>query len=281
MNLLIGLVVGAILGWIAYRRRTVTKDGWGVCALSMAITCMAGGWVWAIPLLVYLISSDLWPRLGVAYKRLFVAQYERSYTHNGIAILSRVGWALGLAILALLTKDSQQVLVPFVGALATSYADLMATEIGLLGARPPRVITTGRRAAPGAPGAISIQGLVAGFGGAWLVGLVTLLGIATSAWVRSRAFERSLLWLPLVGALGGTMGSLVDSLLGSTSQGMYECERCGKILESRKHLCEGSVRQVRGWAWLDNNGVNLVSTAVGAALAAGVFAWLAQTHIWW
>jgi uncharacterized membrane protein len=72
---------------------------------------------------------------------------------------------------------------------------------------------------------------------------------------------------------GGLAGSLFDSLLGATVQGIYFCERCGKETESPIHRCGQTTRLFRGWPWLNNDLVNLLASAVGGLVAVAL-AWI-------
>jgi uncharacterized membrane protein len=55
-------------------------------------------------------------------------------------------------------------------------------------------------------------------------------------------------------------------VLGATLQARYRDPRTG--LDTEKPATDGAAhRLVRGWAWLNNDRVNLVCTGVGAALA--------------
>ena len=65
-------------------------------------------------------------------------------------------------------------------------------------------------------------------------------------------------------------GSLFDSLLGATTQAIYHCPTCRKETERTLHSCGASTRLVRGWRWLNNDMVNLISSLVGAAIAAAL-----------
>src|SRR5947209_20213430 len=72
--------------------------------------------------------------------------------------------------------------------------------------------------------------------------------------------------MPVV--VAGVTGMLVDSLLGATLQGLYECPACGARFERAGTVCHEAVRLIRGTRWLDNDGVNLAATLAGAAVAA-------------
>jgi uncharacterized membrane protein len=77
----------------------------------------------------------------------------------------------------------------------------------------------------------------------------------------------------LIAVVGGLAGSLFDSLLGATLQGIYFCEECGKMTESAVHRCGQAARPLRGWAWLNNDVVNLTASLVGGLVAASL-AWV-------
>src|SRR5438093_1201250 len=50
-------------------------------------------------------------------------------------------------------------------------------------------------------------------------------------------------------------------------QGKYECPACDARFERGSSVCHEPVRLARGWRWVDNDGVNLAATLVGAAAA--------------
>jgi uncharacterized protein (TIGR00297 family) len=118
-------------------------------------------------------------------------------------------------------------------ALAEAAADTVSSEIGqVLGGRP-RMITTLRSAEPGANGAISLAGTLAGILAAALIALVGTWALRGD-------------WLLFsLSALGAVFGLFFDSLLGAT-------------LES--------------WGWINNDCVNFLSTASAAAFALGLLA---------
>jgi uncharacterized membrane protein len=108
--------------------------------------------------------------------------------------------------------------------------------------------------------------------GALLIGTV-----ATALWqieslLSGAGWSLEAVSLALLAATGGLVGSLFDSLLGATVQGIYYCEHCGKETEWSVHHCgrshSGGLLLVRGWAWLDNDLVNLVASVVGGVIAA-------------
>jgi uncharacterized protein (TIGR00297 family) len=129
----------------------------------------------------------------------------------------------------------------FAGALAAATADTWATEIGAFSPTPPRLITTGVPVPRGASGGITPLGTAGGVLGAAVMGGLT--------WVLGPHDLR----LAGVVTFAGAAGMLVDSVLGATIQGAFRDE---------------PVQPRRGYAWLDNDGVNLASTLAGAGIAA-------------
>ena len=68
-------------------------------------------------------------------------------------------------------------------------------------------------------------------------------------------------------AVGGFTGALVDSMLGATVQEVRFCDACAVETEQRVHRCGARTRVTRGASWCDNDMVNVIATAVGAAAA--------------
>jgi len=69
----------------------------------------------------------------------------------------------------------------------------------------------------------------------------------------------------------GIAGMFLDSALGAAVQGRFHCDRCDRASEWQRHRCGGTTRLLGGYRWLNNDGVNALSTA--AATAAGWAAW--------
>jgi len=166
------------------------------------------------------------------------------------ALAVAAGWAAGWPVI--------------IGSLAAAQADTWATEIGIRSGSQPRLITTGRPVPPGTSGGITPRGTLGGLlGAAAMGGLALALGSSGTA--------------AAAGSIGGAAGLMVDSLLGAAWQGMYRCDGCGADTERRVHRCGAAARLVRGWAWLDNDAVNLAASGVGAG--AGVGVWLLALYV--
>ena len=122
-------------------------------------------------------------------------------------------------------------------ALAEAAADTVSSEIGqVLGGRP-RMITTLRVVEAGTDGGVTLMGTGAGSIAGLIVALIGTLALRGGV---------ELFW---ISGLGAVFGLVFDSLLGAT-------------LERR--------------GWLNNDGVNFLSTASAAGFALGVLAMVSR-----
>lgn len=149
------------------------------------------------------------------------------------------------------------------GAIAAAAADTWATEIGAFSPIPPRLVTSWRRVTRGTSGGITLLGTLGGCAGA-----------VTIAWLTFALAPRGVAPRLLTVAVAGVAGMLVDSLLGATLQGKYECPACDARFERGNTVCHEPVQLTTGRRWLDNDAVNFAATVVGACVAAiGAYMW--------
>ncbi len=271
----LGVLLGALLAWLGGRFRLLTGSG-QVTILGVTVAVFATqGWVWGAVLVLWSLLAGAVTVFRRPYKEHFKDRLGDDAAESWLQLLARLGWPAVLALLSVAVAEMDYV-VPFVGALATAGADIWATELGMLQQQDPRLITTRRRVAHGTPGAVSMMGITAALGAAWLFGFVALLLSSIETWRADDGIDERLLWLPLAALVGGLIGSLTDSLLGATAQAYYHCEVCDRYTEEPVHTCGREANQVRGWPWMTNEVVDFVSTVVGASVTAGVTVLLAQ-----
>ena len=204
------------------------------CAVGAGVMWRLG-WPGLVLLTAFFLTGSLLTQLA-----------ERGPSRNARQVLANGGVALVAALLGSWAGAA--------GAIAAAAADTWATEIGAYSPFPPRLITSGKRVTRGTSGGITALGSLGG-----------VAGPLTSAWLDQvlgpRGTARGV--ASLTGA--GAAGMLADSVLGATLQGKYECPACDARFERGNTVCHEPVRLARGWRWLDNDGVNLAATLVGAA----------------
>jgi uncharacterized protein (TIGR00297 family) len=257
------LVAGA-----GYRRGALDRSGALAATVLGAAVYGLGGPLWGALLVVFFVTSSTLSLVGRHEKRRraagVVAKGERRDVWQVLANGSVGG------VLAVVAAGEPGALWPFtafVGATAAAAADTWATEIGLLTAARPRLITTLRLARPGESGAVSLPGTLAAAAASLLIGLAALGGSRLATSLQTATVPAPGL-VVMAGLAGGLAGALLDSLLGATLQAVYLCPACGLPTELPVHPC-GSVTVLRrGLPWLSNDGVNLLATAGGAGVGA-------------
>ena len=264
-NFLIGLVLSLLIGGLGYRSNALAPSGVIGAVVVGTLIFGGGGWVWGVLLILFFVSSSLLSRYRERDKLVLSEKFAKLGRRDLGQALANGGWGALLALAYALQPDP--LLFPaFVGAMATVNADTWATELGVLSRGRPRRITTGEPVPPGTSGAVSTLGTAAALAGALLIGLAAQglhlisrggSGVGTAAWV---------FWLPLIAGIGGLTGSLFDSLLGGTVQGIYWCATCNSETERTLHGCGTATSLLRGWRWLDNDAVNFLSSVVGSGV---------------
>ena len=239
------------------------------------------GWTWGAPLAVCIIGIGGVARYRAAFKQTLGDRF-RGGSHRTLShIIARYGWCAVLAVSYRSSGGASHVYAACIGALAASSADAWATELGVLSAKRPRLITSWVQVENGSAGAISVLGIVAALGASWLAGFVGLVCVFAQALLTRTDPAALFLWLPVGALVGGVAGMLTDSLLSATAQGVYYCEACQQRSEDAVHGCGQPAKQIRGWAWLTNDWVNFCCSVVGAAVSSGVVSWLAQVLVQW
>lgn len=233
----------------------LTGDG-AVAALGAGGAVAAGlGWRGVLLLLAFFVSSSLltqasggeWGGGGRSGARGRGRDARQVLANGGVAAVAALCDAWVVAA----------------GALAAATADTWATEIGAFSPRRPRLITTGTTVARGTSGGITLLGTTGG-----AVGACALGALAAVLEPRTPASLPAGVTLGAVVAGAGVTGMLVDSVLGAVAQGQWECPACSARFERHGAFCHEPVARIKGYGWLDNDGVNLAATLAGGLLAA-------------
>jgi len=271
MQILVGLVLGACVAFLAYRLKALTPGGAVAAALLGAVFFGLGGLPGAVLLLVFFISSSALSRLAKSRKQEVEANYAKGDRRDAGQVLANGGAAGAFMILHSFFPLETWPWLGAAASLAAANADTWATELGVLSPHPPRLITSGRRVAPGASGGVSLVGLAAALGGAALEAAAFALvwpgGGLLIAPLTPHASSLSIAFFILV-TLAGLAGSLVDSFLGATLQAIYYCPECQKETERHPiHSCGTPTSLLRGMARMNNDLVNAACTVSGAVVA--------------
>lgn len=258
----LGCAIGVGFGVFAWRVEYLTLSGAIAGGLFAATLIGIGRWGWAVPGFTFFFLSSALSKLAPQAKGSYAEASLRESRRDAGQVYANGGVAWLLVVAYALVPDSG-IYWAFVGSLAAAAADTWATEVGPLFRQDARMILTGRRVPAGTSGAVTAVGTAAGVAGAAVVWL--------AAWWTAPDPLRTT--GPVVTAaavvVGGVFGSLVDSLLGATVEGVYRDPDSGGLADARG-LRETGAEPARGWRVVDNEVVNAACTLVGAAVAAGV-----------
>jgi uncharacterized protein (TIGR00297 family) len=245
------LGLSLLLGLVALKLRSATPGGaaaGGAITASMMFSTVSFPYLpWQtalVPVFAVLLLASFATRIGRGRKeKLGTAESRRGREASQVAANLGVAAIVSSGLFQLWMGDSRWfsplvlgqflVFAPALAAMAEAAADTVSSELGQVLSSRPRMITTLRRAEPGVDGAVSLGGTIAGV-------------IAGGAVAAAGAFALQGGWLLFaIGWAGGVFGLFFDSLLGATA------ERRG---------------------WLNNDGVNFLSTASAAAFALAIMA---------
>ena len=258
VQLVSGFILAVVVALGAYAARSLSRSGAIAAIVVGTLTFGIGGPLPGALLLLFFISSSILSRVGGAKKRKVAAAFAKGGRRDDGQVMANGALAALLSVGFGLTGDLTW-LAGLAGALAAVNADTWATELGVLAQQAPRLITSGVRVEPGTSGAVSALGVTAALGGALLISAPVAVG-------------KNAPLLALIATASGVAGSLFDSLLGATVQAIYTCPACAKETERHPvHTCGTPTVPLRGWRWLDNDGVNFGASLVGAVMSAGVW----------
>lgn len=274
LQVIVGLIASAAIAFFAYRRRALSTSGAYGAILVGTMTFGFGGWTWGLVLITFFALSTLLSRYRQADKRQMGNKFAKGGRRDLGQVLANGGLASFIALLYW-SHPTSLLLAAFLGSVATVTADTWGTEVGVLSRDPPRLITTGDRVSPGTSGGVTLLGTAASTLGALAIGLVAYLLTGVEA-LRSGDTAAHLSWIIPTTLLSGLLGSLFDSLLGATAQGIFYCARCQVKTEKEVHGCGLRTSQARGWRWLNNDMVNFLSAMCGALLAMVIWGVIAS-----
>lgn len=256
--ILTGLAVSGGIGYLAWKRGSLSGSGVTGALLTGTLTTAGGGYTQGAMLVGFFGSSTILPKLvRGAYDKRFDAVVVKGGRRDLRQVLANGGVATALV----LRGRSQVNDLGYLGALAAVNGDTWATEIGKTSPQPPRHILTGRQIEPGLSGGVSLRGTLASIAGGAFIGAIA----ATGSTIDGR-FTNSRSAMLLCGAVAGGLGSLADSVLGATVQERRWCPACQSHTERDPHTCGTETELSGGIPGVSNDVVNLVCSQAGAAI---------------
>jgi hypothetical protein len=158
--------VNGVTGWLAYRARTVSRSGAIAGAAVGAVIYVGGGaGAWAMLMLTFLAAA-VTSRVGLARKEQLGIAEERGGRRGAGNVIANCGVAAIAAMAAVTTPHApiaRRTVARDAGGVTPSRARSARHRL-------IHFVTTLRRVTPGTPGAMSLEGTVAGLAAAFLLG---------------------------------------------------------------------------------------------------------------
>lgn len=253
-----------------YKKKSLSVSG-AFLAFFVGFIMTISSYCFFACLFTFFFSSSRATKFRSGIKRKFEENFKEGGQRNWVQVLCNGGMATQLSLLYLLdigcserpidfAKDyrASWLAIGILGCIATCNGDTWASELGtVFGESQPFLITTRERVPKGTNGGITIVGtLFSALGGA-VIGLANYLVIAYSVDSQVLAMSPPQWPLLIIGALGGFLGSMIDSFLGATLQ-FSGLNNKGQLVSQPSQ----AVKSISGRALLDNHSVNLISSVI-------------------
>ena len=257
----IALLAAGAFAILSERLKLLTISGAIAAFVLGSVIFGMGGWLFAIPLFTFFLSSSLLSKYKKSEKKYPSMIAEKGATRDAWQVLANGGVSAIIVTVFYFTVHlfpwhiSRNLLCLYLAALATVNADTWATEIGSLSKNPPRLLKNWKPAERGTSGAISGLGLAASLAGSVIIPLSVYW-----FWKLDTAEFFVIVW-------AGFLGSFADSILGASVQAVYRVAKKDSFTE--KSSTAGVKNDlVSGVRWINNDAVNLISCLIGV-----LFAW--------
>jgi len=279
--LLVGAPLNGAAGLLSFWRGSVDAGGATAGAALGTVVFVAGGPIGWILLAGFVLSSTVMTRFRAEEKEWLSSIQEKGGRRDALQVVANGGAGMMAAVLFRLTGETSWVF-GLAAAYASANADTWASEIGVLSARRPFSLLTFRPVPRGLSGGVTLLGLAASLCGALLIAGLFALG-----WTITLKTSAGFIFRLAAVTGTGVLGSVVDSILGSTIQAQYGPgprrvadpagdsagdPRAGSLITERR--TSGGVPNVlvRGLPFVTNDVVNAASTMAAALAGIGLAA---------
>ena len=219
-----------------YKRKHLSLDGFLSSTLMAGLILGFGGLKYVLPIAIFFILSTLLSKVGMKNLR------ESKSGRNASQVFANGGVGLVLCIFNHFYQ-MELIYIMFLASIAAANSDTWATEIGKLSRKRPKDIISGRSLNVGESGGITFIGLLGSMSGSFVISTVGyFLDINTSYLI--------------ILFISGFLGSIFDSILGSTLQSRFILID-GKTIKEEK---ETDSYHYSGLVSINNNSVNFLCT---------------------
>ena len=255
MGLFICLSITLLVLIASFWGGAVSLSGLHTATLAGVLFYIWGGWLSFVALGAFFLSGSLISRLGKAKKAGPASLHQRDGPRGMAQVIANAGPAILMA-LAYCVTGREVFLLAVIISFGAAGADTFSSEIGMLSGAQPVHLLTFRKMQKGISGGVTLLGMCGGVLGA---SILAALALPRFGW---EGFIAVLLL--------GTLGSLIDSIIGAAFQAKYRLPD-GSLTE-RKTLEGAPLPLAKGASWMNNDVVNFISPLVCAVIGVIVLA---------
>ena len=251
---LIPVIFTPIIVMLCVQKKALTRVGILMAIILDIAAAVAFGNKGFIVLCIFFIGSIIVDKIKKYYKKQSRNENTNIECRNYMQVLVNGMIAFLCSISFIITKNPIFA-IPFVASLAEAFADTVASGIGALSKRTYDPFRR-RECESGLSGGMSLIGTISSFIAALIISVIAYcLGFNGFGFAEL-----------VIVSLSAFLGGIFDSFLGSLFQIKYRCTECGKITEREEH-CDTRTVRYSGFAFIDNDIVNLLSCTFSAILA--------------
>lgn len=277
----VALAAASLLAYRASRKKTLSLSG-TACGFTVGFLLVATGLRGLNLFVFYQIGSS-----ATQYQQHKKADHDETVSYAStrgfkqvlavsvIAVLLSLYHALEFGPEQAFTRENPEqtrLACAILAHHATSLADTLASELGMLSNEQPRSILTFRRVPPGTNGGVTVAGTMWSLAGGACIGLSTVLLDIVSD-IPNRYIPRIIMFA----ATCGLFGSIVDSLVGASIQITYWNETTKKVCHENSMIHKS--KRIAGVDILTNEQVNFVSLLISTYVGGWILGpWFFDLH---
>lgn len=271
--------IASLMAFRGLRRNSLTSSG-AVAAFFVGFLSISCGPRGMVLLLFYLVATK-----ATKYKSQLKSKFDQSSAESSCRGPSQVLACSALGVVIQLVHvycygEEQSIdfannprpsalACSLIAHHATSLADTLASELGILAKRRPILITTGQSVPPGTNGGVTLMGTGCSALGGFIIGL------GTAIVDKCNGHQVQPLSYLIFGTICGIFGSFVDSILGATVQATYFDPDRKVVVVCHNSAAAGTAVHISGRNFLTNAQVNvasiMIASTVGYVLGPYVF----------
>ncbi|QNO14640.1 DUF92 domain-containing protein [Alkalicella caledoniensis] len=264
IEIFLGLFVSLGIAIYAYTKGSLSKSGLVSAAIYGASLYFFGGIIFLLIMLCFFSSSSLLSKYKHGEKQPLEVIHEKGDRRDYTQVIANGLPSFIFAGLFYVTQNHGFIL-GFATCLAAANADTWASELGVLSQNKPVSILTGKSVSNGMSGGVTTLGTLASFLGGLFIAIVFI----SFSYFAYPELSNEIWILLFLCTFGGFLGSIIDSVLGASAQGIYK-DMENRFTEKRYSSSEENTL-VRGFKVINNNLVNLLSGTISATLVVLIY----------